>query len=179
MRHRDVGQDDGRNLRGNRRERFPDRRRRCHLRARLLQDRSNQLSRVRVVVHSQHMYVLQRRWQHLLRRHGVDAVGFEPFAPVCGEERNANRECCAVPLAFALGLHGAAVKLGEVAHERQSQAEPRVLAGHRRRFLTKAVEDMRQEGGIDPGSRVAHGQYRIVAVDCQRDLDAVAGPSRT
>jgi hypothetical protein len=34
---------------------------------------------------------------------------------------------------------------------------------------------MRQERGIDPGSRVAHGQHCIVAVGRQRDVYAVAG----
>ena len=56
----------------------------------------------------------------------------------------------------AVGLDRPAVLLDEMAHDRQAEAEAAVHAGVGGVGLGEAIEDVRQEPGLDAGPGVAH-----------------------
>ena len=81
----------------------------------------------------------------------VDAVVgcSRPAAERTGHERQADDERRSLVLAAALRLDGAAVQLDELFHDRQAEPEPAVRARRRRIGLAKALEQIRQELGLD------------------------------
>ena len=88
----------------------------------------HELARIRVVVDGEHVEMLQDVGQGLGRLRGIAGVGGALAADLDADERQPYRERRAERLAGALGGHRAAVQLGEMAHERQPEAEPRMLA---------------------------------------------------
>src|SRR5262245_42653368 len=74
-------------------------------------------------------------------------------------------------LACALAGHGAAVKLGEMADERQPDAEPALGARAAALALPEPVEDERQELPIDADAGVADHDLQVRLDALKRDLD--------
>src|SRR4051812_21207809 len=82
-------------------------------------------------------------------------------ALVHGMDRQGDREARSAALTFTLGAHGPAVRLDEVTHERQAQAEPAESARGGPLRLPEPIEDVGEELRRDPGARVAHDQMNV------------------
>src|SRR4030095_8635406 len=77
----------------------------------------------------------------------------------------------ALALARALAGHGAPVKLGEMADERQPDAEPALGARAAAVALPEPVEDERQELPIDADAAVADHDLQVRVDALKGDLD--------
>ena len=118
-------------------------------------------ARVRLVVHDQHLDARQ-----------IDAAAYRAstFSAWSGardvsaanrRQRQRHDERGALVFAAALGPDGAAVQLDEVLDDGQAQAQPAVVARRGGVGLAEALEDHRQELGLDADARVADGDLQV------------------
>src|ERR1044071_7335510 len=90
--------------------------------------------------------------------------------PVNRNDGELHDESRPLPFARAVGLDRAAVQLDQVAHYRQPQTEPAVLARRLLVGLPEPLEDVRQELRLDPGPRVADRDLDVRVDALQPDL---------
>src|SRR5205814_10397357 len=76
-------------------------------------------------------------------------------------QRQADGKFRARPFSGAVGAHRPAVKLDEVAHDREAEPEATLAASRRAVRLPEALEDVRQEFRSDADARVAHDDIRV------------------
>ncbi len=141
-----------------------------------LEDRADETARVGLVVDDEHPHALERGLG-LERRVAVDRCGLAVFFGGDRRYRNADDEGRAKTCAAAGRVDRAAVQLDEVADDRESEPEAAVLARAGRVLLAEAIEDVRQELGLDADPGIADDQQHVAAVAAlgQRDA-AAAGP---
>ena len=170
--HRDVAEDDVEPRLLDGAQRLRRRRRRHHRRTEHAEDLGGGLADRRLIIDDQdaHSIELRRAKAEGGPRGGArgDDAG--------GQEREHHPEGRPVPLAGALGAHGAAVEIDDVADDGQTQAEPAELPRRRRVLLREAIEDVRQERGLDAAPLVAHPQRRAITDGGEAHRDA-ARPS--
>ena len=136
-----------------------------HLVTEQMQEVSQHLARVIVVLHHQHPSRRRRRgWPR-----GVVGVRWR------GEDWQPHGERAAASRAGAGRLHRSAVQLDELAHEREPDAEPAGAALERAIALHEQLEHARQQLGTDAHAGVAHGQDRLIAVATHGDGDLAPG----
>src|SRR5262249_32191625 len=85
-----------------------------------------------------------------------------------------DRELAAASDPVAAHGHRSAVQLDQPADDREAEAEPAVAPPAGRLTRAEGLEDVRNEGGIDPLAAVADDQPHAAEVALQPDLDATA-----
>src|SRR5207244_12316858 len=89
-----------------------------------------------------------------------------------GRRRQLDGEGRAPTVAVAVDANRAAVQLDDVTDDRQTEPESAVGPGGRALRLPEPVEDVRQEGGLDPLTGVAHGDLDVRVDALEAELDA-------
>jgi hypothetical protein len=134
-------------------ERLPGRAGGHDFRAALSDPDPEQLPRIGLVVDHEHLQPVQS-FGTLIG--GERISGRRVHAPleitllIDRDYRQLHHESRPPAFARAVGLHRPAVQLYQVAHYRQSQAEPAVLARRLLVGLPEPLEDLRQELRVDP-----------------------------
>src|SRR2546425_10595484 len=108
-------------------------------------------------------------------RHGVPGEVGRSMDRIGGAEWQPDAERRAAPLAFARGIHGAAVQFDQVTRDRQAQPESAVRAGRGAVALTEPLEDVWEKFGRDANPRVGHDDFRVVVVRRETDRHVAAG----
>src|SRR5262249_58779195 len=88
-------------------------------------------------------------------------------------QRQRDGEDGAASRPIAVGGDSASVQRHDVAHDRETEPEPAGSAAAM--TLTEAIEDVRQQGLLDAGAGVAHGDSDHTAGARELDGDAPAG----
>ena len=136
-----------------------------------LEHRAHEIGGVGMVLGDEHAHADQH-----LAAGGGGGRGRPAAAAAAGAagQRQPHREGRALAPAGARGAHRAGVQLGEVTHDRQPQAEAPVATRDRAVGLPEAVEDARQDLGLDPDAGVGQRQHRELAVARQPDANVAA-----
>src|SRR5262245_3847399 len=86
-------------------------------------------------------------------------------------QRQRDHEVASLPFAAAVGVYRAAVQFDDVFDDGQSQPESALTPLRRAVDLREAVEDVRQEFGVNSLSGVADDEQRLVFQPLEADLD--------
>ena len=107
----------------------------CHRHSRTLhlEERSQHLPRIRLVVHEQYLQTRQRPYGWFFRNGLVDT-------PTNGAHGQVNGERRAETFTRTLCGHRSAVRLGEVPHDGETQPQPAMAPGGRAVGLSEALE---------------------------------------
>ena len=89
-------------------------------------------------------------------------------------ERHPDEEGGALAVAGAERFHRAAVQLDQVAHDREPEPQAAVHTRGGGILLAEAVEDVGEEGRVDPRAGVGHVDGHAAVLPRQRDADAPA-----
>ena len=134
----------------------------------LAEHRREQLQRIRIVVDQEHAGAIEPK------PIGGNLHRLEPGLADgrLGGQRQRHRERGASAGAVTLGLHGAAVELDQVVHDRETEAESGLTPAAARIGLAEAVEDVGEQIGVDAETGVAHREACVVAhpLEAHRDV---------